>query len=239
MREQLLELLFPGVGRGAVVEAVGELRVREGCLEPYGALVARHHAQLGFAGDAPHLPECDALGAQAVPEEFPAGCARPGSVASVTICRAPVPSMHSNADESGKLRVRRTSSSRPTVRGTRKRAMTRVNAGASPACPASESGPVATARSSPTGHHSRPHITRRSDDPRGNGPRLPQGLRGRSSQPLRETPGRAARADQSRSGVLMPSRAMPWRRVRAVTSQRNRRFSTCSGVSAFSTGHLS
>lgn len=44
---------------------------------------------------------------------------------------------------------------------------------------------------------------------------------------------------QSLSGVLMPSRAMPRCRVRAVRSTRNSRFSTCAGDSAFRTGHWS
>ena len=44
---------------------------------------------------------------------------------------------------------------------------------------------------------------------------------------------------QRRSGVRMPSRAMPWWSVRAVMSHRNRRFSTWAGVSALRTGHLS
>lgn len=54
-------------------------------------------------------------------------------------------------------------------------------------------------------------------------------------------PGRAGRlaGRQRRSGVRMPSRPMPRVRVRAVRSHRNSRFSTCSLLSAFSTGHWS
>ncbi|MGY4276806.1 hypothetical protein ACVILE_002986 [Streptomyces sp. M18.1] len=63
--------------------------------------------------------------------------------------------------------------------------------------------------------------------------------RGPSSHGGEDGPRDVCRGCQSRSGVRMPSRAMPRCRVRAVTSHRNSRLATCSGVSAFSTGHLS
>lgn len=46
--------------------------------------------------------------------------------------------------------------------------------------------------------------------------------------------------DQSRSGVRMPSSAIPWCRVRAVSPTRKSRFSTTSGaLSGLSTWHWS
>ncbi len=81
----------------------------------------------------------------------------------------------------------------------------------------------------------------------GNSPTTTRSTRGPWERPGTEAarprneggpPGRTV-PGQSFSGVRMPSRAMPRCRVRAVRSTRNRRFSTCSGVSAFSTGHWS